>query len=625
MGRIYVGNLPHGKQDDVERELLALVTKVAGVQDVYFPELPVTGIPRTFAIVSLINSGEEDADPIKKCISTLNHCHWKGVKLRVERAREYFVNRLERERIETDNQERTLREKEAALVEETQNATVTLSKVNEDFNPPSVFRIKYNKDKYIHYKPKKKYNTLNTVFDMDASDDFDKSQVYADTNKENEKDKEKETTTLVGVGGGQRKGFGTLVGKSTTIKSNNTNAVNDFIDESCCRDGTVEHLATHPSILDRTPDWTNEFDAGDQSEEDNDNDNNNYAYEVDANPAVTKEDIQDAALKRERDRINAMLQSFAKGSTEGSAASASAHTDGSDAKPGFSTASSAARWSSFTGTRFDPTLDSSNDMELSAEDIQAMRQRSQEQSEGTTIQSIATPVELERDTKTFADLNALKDIYHREGGVWWGGEENKDAETRGTGVQDKLFMEAEKLGVDVRDGVGKTNDRGMSFGFFDKPTNSGTSTDTSNNATVFGFGFGSPQAGLDTVGTTKTSGLDAAWAASSSSHVLMNTDSNAYQNSHSMAGSMAMAAVPSMKDLLHDAQLFCREDTEEEVRFHWREQREKQVNDYKRRRKDARRRRANTDAKITLTPEVFDSASTPGYRRKRPRGGKRNK
>ena len=89
---------------------------------------------------------------------------------------------------------------------------------------------------------------------------------------------------------------------------------------------------------------------------------------------------------------------------------------------------------------------------------------------------------------SFVNLSALKQIYHKEGGVWWGSDEKPTgAVGRGDEAEDEVFREAEKLGIDIRpsslfggvqggqvaggvgggDGSNGNSGSGMLFGFFD--------------------------------------------------------------------------------------------------------------------------------------------------------------
>ena len=51
----------------------------------------------------------------------------------------------------------------------------------------------------------------------------------------------------------------------------------------------------------------------------------------------------------------------------------------------------------------------------------------------------------------YADVDQLKSIFHREGGVWWGDDGSmKQAVRRGAAASDPMFLEAERRGIELR-------------------------------------------------------------------------------------------------------------------------------------------------------------------------------
>ena len=90
-------------------DLSNLISKVCPVEEVYISGKTPTGINRSFAIVVVTAT-----DPmIEKCIKTFNNCHWKGTKIWVEKAKEYYKDRFERERA----RERKLASKAKLLID----------------------------------------------------------------------------------------------------------------------------------------------------------------------------------------------------------------------------------------------------------------------------------------------------------------------------------------------------------------------------------------------------------------------------------------------------------------------------------------------------------------------------
>ena len=85
-------------------DLKSLVERIAPVEEIYIPADTTTGIKRNFAIVRI--SAKVD-DPDHLCIldagiKKLNNCSWKGNRLQFEWAKEFFSDRLNKERNEED-------------------------------------------------------------------------------------------------------------------------------------------------------------------------------------------------------------------------------------------------------------------------------------------------------------------------------------------------------------------------------------------------------------------------------------------------------------------------------------------------------------------------------------------
>lgn len=95
-------------------ELQELFRKLGSVKDVYLPKLTETGLLRNFAIVVMESpSSLEESSLSQSCIRAFNNSFWKGRKIRVAQAREYFLDRLKRE----SQEELTLLEKKRTLIE----------------------------------------------------------------------------------------------------------------------------------------------------------------------------------------------------------------------------------------------------------------------------------------------------------------------------------------------------------------------------------------------------------------------------------------------------------------------------------------------------------------------------
>jgi RNA recognition motif-containing protein len=90
-GRIYIRDFSY---EATAEDLGLLISKVCPVDEVYISGKTPTGINRSFAIVVV----KANDALIEKCIKTFNNCHWKGTKIWVEKAKEYYKDRFERER-----------------------------------------------------------------------------------------------------------------------------------------------------------------------------------------------------------------------------------------------------------------------------------------------------------------------------------------------------------------------------------------------------------------------------------------------------------------------------------------------------------------------------------------------
>ncbi|KAJ1406335.1 hypothetical protein B484DRAFT_210480 [Ochromonadaceae sp. CCMP2298] len=132
--------------------------------------------------------------------------------------------------------------------------------------------------------------------------------------------------------------------------------------------------------------------------------------------------------------------------------------------------------------------------------------------------------ELLRSKDGYANVHQLKDIFHREGGVWFGDEilTLEGAVGKGGACTDPLFLAAEKRGIDIRL---KSNFTGGGFSLsklFDLGASQGVSggegAESASKSGSFGFGF---FAGADTAAlspfapSSKTDGTDGTGGADS--------------------------------------------------------------------------------------------------------------
>jgi hypothetical protein len=183
----------------------------------------------------------------------------------------------------------------------------------------------------------------------------------------------------------------------------------------------------------------------------------------------------------------------------------------------------------------------------------------------------------------FVDVGSLTSIFHREGGVWFGDDGTlKETVIKGNiasdssssaSISEKLFLEAEKLGIDIRPQVNVEN---MTFSFFDQTVeNDSNNNSNDNSGAPFASGFALPN--------TNTNALQAL------------SDSNVVANVNDSQPTAENIKVSYLKpiafiDTLKTAKLFCRKLEVEEIKELWKMSREKYVSSYKQRRKDVLKR-----------------------------------
>lgn len=73
-------------------DIHGLLSKVSTVYDIYIPPATATGIVRNFAMIKV-----ENKENLAKFVSSLNHSLWKGCKIRLEFAKEHYLDKLKRE------------------------------------------------------------------------------------------------------------------------------------------------------------------------------------------------------------------------------------------------------------------------------------------------------------------------------------------------------------------------------------------------------------------------------------------------------------------------------------------------------------------------------------------------
>lgn len=91
ISRLYIRDFSYQATNE---DISLLISKICPVQEVYISGITPTGINRSFAIVVVHATNEM----LEKCVKTFNNCHWKGTKIYVEKANEYYKDKFDRER-----------------------------------------------------------------------------------------------------------------------------------------------------------------------------------------------------------------------------------------------------------------------------------------------------------------------------------------------------------------------------------------------------------------------------------------------------------------------------------------------------------------------------------------------
>ena len=618
MTRLYVGNLP---LQTTAEDLSMLVGRICPVEDIYFPGKGITGIHRQFAIVKVPGVGNDDPEsPFKQCIKTLNAVRWKGSKLRVEVAKEFFTERLERERKEDQDLARLQNEKDEARQRKYGNCTTAAEVAHRqvlaescrkvdagEVTLPDNFRIKVAPTKYIVCRSR-----VGRFFE----DTEEGGVVLAKKTK-------------------GRQGFGTLmqpesssIRGGTTAGSRSNRSGEDKDDGAkCCIDGTAEELRAEAAAT-----WfsqeggrsMSEFEDGfgDDEREEEDRLEREFAMEAgdaDLIPAVTSDEVCEDALRSERERMVRMLTMIGTVAdlrlinaeeVEGGhdPAAAGAVSAAADTNPAAAEAQSQPavmrmnRWANFSGARFDPLAEDAEEMELSAEAVAAMKLKSKDAPVEEAVDEAAVIADGggsgTAGISSFADLGAMKGLFGREGGVWWEGGGTLDGQVvKGAAPSDTLFAEAEKTGIDVRDLGDKGPESSMTFDFFGGGGGRG------------GGGGGDDGSQGAQEGASSSAGVNG--LAETAAALLGGNVTSTRPLPVSAALDMAelSAAVPSLHDALRGARLFSRADTEARIRQAWRDSREKAVSDVKRRRKDARKRVAGVGSGVAAAAATAGAAA----------------
>lgn len=582
--RIYVGDLhPDVTREDVQ----GLITKVCPVESIHIPGKTPTGILRQFALVVV----HCDDAQLLRCIKAFNGSLWKGAKLSVEAAsKEYYVDRVERER-----QQHEMQLCEAHLAEQQRQ---------QDMQPApfcsaavTVRSSRYRPRLVVSTRPGSTKGTAlrcgrHVVFDdtgvavvqehegegEEAGEEEEEEE--GGEGMEVEEDEVPAPATAAPapapkMGGGARLGFGSLLRevKSDGKRKTTTSLQPGTEDRDCCveapagRRSVVAGSSSSSSSGVRGPAFMDYIDVTDEEE---------GAYgdgeeEGEGGTCVSAEDVGEEALARERRRTSAILAQLLRGAGAdlGDSSNNTTTMVDSDATTTFggSGAAEAPReaerpvhgrgWNVTQTLRYDPTSEAAHTLELS--DTERLAILSAQRAENTRKAALLQEQQQQQQGQEGqADLGRLKEIFNRQGGVWFGDDgTTAEAVARGAEGQDKLFIEAEKHGLDLR----QEEERGaMRFSFFGDDAG----TDTTAASTL------APALAL-------VPGLASEQPLSANYLDVEGIDSDV----------RPAAVVMSLAQVIQSARLFQRGRAEEDVVRDWQGMRDRASLGYKRKRKDA--------------------------------------
>lgn len=517
--RIYISNIPYGT---LEKDIKLLIEKVSPVREIYLPGLTPTGLYRDFAIVTLEYNDNEGKLPnydnavlaALKCVKALNNCIWKSVKIKVEMAKEYYVDTRKRELEEyeelnsiiegyTDNEgiddylndekplfnRNVLRFRKSRytepiiiscrpnLIKDMNEITKNITK-NKKNKLDCGYKIKFHDDSddernYNEYiqEQKELFKSSEFIIDKFGIEKQKNDKSLGSKLNENEKSGDKGIQIVTKTGGGLRKGFGTLIGSgSSTVKvpANIIALRPGREDDECC----VENHSFRKPI----ENMNSEFGDGEEEEDPHPYDSDEEGGQSNE-LCVQPEDLEAQALSNERKRALALITNMFGGDDTHNISNKEEDDNNLLAVP---VIQSRKGWDSVLIKRFDPTKnDSIEKFEISTEDRikNAMNNnttiKKNDNNNISNNSSIIAANNSQVDSNGYANLSELKDIFYKEGGVWWGDDGTlNEAVSRGGAGQDKLFLEAEKLGFDIRTTTQKSEESNvMKFGFFDEEPN----------------------------------------------------------------------------------------------------------------------------------------------------------
>lgn len=465
-----------------------------------------------------------------KCLKTFNACHWKGSRLRFELAKQHYLDKLREEKAES-------------LLENHSNQEIVpfapLKKVATD----GMLKLRCGMNKHMYIPT---YSKSNKIIKFENS---------VDENVNQNNDSQSTTTSLDSPpkGGGKRLGFGTI----SENKERSTKESNDILKQPSEND-TSRMFA--PILEEKTSNTDNEYD----NEMDSVDNDNVDSHEGDVS-CVQPWELEDESLEKERLRQRSVMKMILSGNEigENQSQKTDANPETETRMPPKKQWENINKWSVKSNMRFDPTACKENESILEVEGNRYEMSRDELlQRDGRAPEGISDSENQEKGktadkssygekSSNFADIDQLKGIF-----------KGPDDDVESKRDSDNLFKEAEKIGIDVRDAASTS----LSFNFFG---------DESTATTAANLVPSQPES--DTSSAREMSAAE--------------RNSVDEENVSPKQKQSATLSLPSLAATFSLAYSFHREMSLADLNDYWRNSRDKLVVDYKRKSKEARKRK----------------------------------
>ena len=537
--RIHLSGLP---QNATKEDITALISKVCPVVEVHIPEPDSWGFRRNFAVIRV----KADTPKVQHCIKSFNGSMWKGNKIRLDFAKEWYKDRIQREKdTETDRlkHEEIEKQKEKVIdimaesftgefhhsngkhlfmlqkLQQTLpklsnsmlkirraktmkslkicktpkiifNNEIVVSKEANSVCKPYSSKIIFDEDYYNEIKTKEELVPIQTFFDkLKAGTTASKAtapkkkDVDSKDNGKEKKDKDGSTSQPPSSSSATSAPSATVAAPSTATPASTAPSVPKIGGKGRVGFGTLLNVPLPDPIEKRVDCCIDDEKIGGKrnyqrvSEYDEFGPNSLEIVEIeDDTPCVPAELLEDSALEKERNRALDFAMSILKKAEE---------KQSTAKKP-------------------------ENKRDQRQIQQQPKKEELKEQQKVAPTPAVEAPVTDNSDVTdaqpnpessngNFVNLSTFKNIFHKDGGVWWNDNEAIHGETqiRGELENDVLFKTAEKMGFDIREPKGASlfnfnldgnepvpvaNDKTVVFNFFGD-------SNASNNATADSSGL----------------------------------------------------------------------------------------------------------------------------------------